>query len=274
MDPSAKSSSLIYVSDQYEKTVFVYSYPKLKLVGSLTGFAQPDGECVDAHDNVWIADYLAAQLVEYAHGSEKPKAILSDPNNFPYACAISPKNGDLAAVNLAANPNFGSISIYKNAAGAPKVFTDDSLAIPFFDAYDSSGKLYVDGFRGFYYPFFGLVSFANGEFTNIALNQTINAPGDIEVVGSRVNVGDSFRYTKAVYGFTIKGLKGRLIGVTHLNGTNVVEEFAVVGTTLIAANINQLVGSGVVFGYPNGGSPKRVFGKGTLEGPIGLVVSP
>lgn len=274
MEPAAKSGSLIYVSDQYLRTVFIFSYPKLKLVGSLTGFEQPDGECVDSHGNVWITDLLAEQLIEYAHGSDTPKATLSDPNNQPYACAVDPKNGDLAVVNFARNPISGSISIYKNAAGTPKIFTDDSLALPFFDAYDSRGKLYVDGIRGFYYPYFALVSFADGKFTNITLKQTIDAPGDIVVVGTRVNVGDSFRYTHAVYGFTVKGIKGRLIGVTHLEGTNVVEEFDIVGTKLIATNTNQTVGSGMVFDYPKGGAAQHVFGKGTLEAPVGLAVSP
>jgi hypothetical protein len=273
IDPAAKSGSLTYVSDQYEKTVFVYSYPKLKLVGSLTGFQQPDGECVDAGGDVWIADYLASQLVEYAHGSDTPKTTLSDPGNTPYACAIDPKSGDLAAVNFGQGYNPGSISIYKNAAGSPKVYVDDSLAVPFFDAYDSRGKLYVDGILGPYSPNFTLASFAGGAFTTINLNQAIDSPGDVVVVGSRVNVADSFRYTHSVYGFAVKGSQGRLIGTTHLGGTNVVEEFAVVGNALVAANVDQTIGSAMVFNYPKGGAAKRVFGKGTLEAPIGLVIS-
>lgn len=273
IDPASASGTLVYISDQYEKKVFIYSYPALKLVGTLTGFGQPDGECVDAAGNVWIADFLKAQLVEYAHGSTQVKATLSDAGNLPYACAIDPANGDLAVVNFAANPQPGSIGIYRKARGAPQAYSYYNLSIPFFDAYDSRGRLFVDGITGFYSPSFVLASFRNKTFSTINLNHQVDAPGGVVVVGTRVNVGDAFRYTHAVYGFRVKGTMGTLIGTTRLRRTDVVEEFAVLGKSLIATNINQLVGAAMVFRYPKGGSPKQVFGKGTLEGPVGLVIS-
>lgn len=267
-------AALVYISNSYENSVYVYSYPKLKLVETLTGLNQPEGECVDATGDVWVTEFMSSQIVEFGHGATTPKATLSDPNNFPYACAVDPHSGDLAAVNFAHNPVAGGLSIYTRAKGAPHVYTDNSLYIPFFDAYDAKGTLYLDGFRGFYYPYFALVSFRNGTFTNIELNHTVIAPGALAVVGSRVEVGDAWRYAHSVYGFTVKGLKGRLVGTTTLLGTDVVQEFAVVGTSLIAANVDQKQGSGMVFSYPKGGSPKRIFGAKQLQvGPIGVVVS-
>lgn len=273
VDRTAKTGALVYISDQYEKRVFVYSYPALKLEGTLSGFGQPDGECVDAAGDVWITDLLAREVIEYAHGESKPKAMLSDGGNSPYACSVDPENGDLAVVNFAANPAPGSLSIFKKAQGTPQVYTDDSLAIPFFDAYDARGNLFIDGISAFYSPVFRLVRFAHKTFTTIALNQTIVAPGDVVVVGSRVNIGDSFRYTHAIYGFRVKGSTGRLIGVTHLFRSDTIEEFDVTGTSLVVTNLRQLVGSAMVFRYPNGGRPQQIFGKGTLEGPVGLVIS-
>jgi hypothetical protein len=240
----------------------------------LTGFDQPEGECVDAAGDVWVTNNLAAQIVEFAHGSTTPKATLDDPSSAPYACAIDPSSGDLAVVNFAQNPVPGSISVYKNAMGTPKVYTDDSLSIPFFDAYDAKGTLYVDGIRGFYYPGFALVSFHKSAFANIELNHSVVAPGALEVNGSRLNVGDGSRAAQSIYGFKVKGLRGRLVGTTSVDGTTVVQEFAVVGKRLILANVNQKQGSGMVFSYPNGGQPERTFGTKQLEvGPIGVVVS-
>jgi hypothetical protein len=40
----------------------------LRLVGTLTGFTNPQGDCVDKSNNVWIVDTEASQLIEYAHG--------------------------------------------------------------------------------------------------------------------------------------------------------------------------------------------------------------
>lgn len=273
MDDSASNGALIYIADSYENKVFVYSYPEPKLVGTLTGFSQPEGECVDASGDVWIANSGKSQVIEYAHGATAPKATLGDPNNFPYSCAVDPKTGDLAVVNLGHDPTPGGVSIYKNAQGSPEVYMDDSLYVPFFAAYDADGKLFVDGIRGFYYPDFALVRFYDKRFTNVELNHAIVAPGDVAVVGSRVEIGDAWRDARAVYGFTVKGLKGRLVCVTRLRRTSMLQEFAVVGDSLVAANIDQTVGSGMVFKYPKGGPPRAVFGKGTLVGPIGLAVS-
>ncbi len=273
MDSSAKNGSLLYVSDSVLNDVYVYTYPKLRLVGTLTGFAQPEGACVDAVGDVWIANYGTAQIIEYAHGATQPKATLDDPNNFPYACAIDPTTGDLAVVNFAHNPVPGSLSIYRKGKGQPHVYIDDSLYVPFFDGYDSRGKLFVDGIRGFYYPYFALVTFYNKTFTNIELNHSINDPGGIVAVGSRLNIGDAFRYTHVVYGFTIKGLKGRLIGTTPLLGTAIVQNFTIAGKSLLAANVDQTIGSEMVFRYPTGGSPERAFGTRKDSGPVGIVVS-
>lgn len=273
IDPASASGTLVYISDQYLKKVFIYSYPALQLVGTLTGFAQPDGECVDAAGNVWITDLLKAQVVEYAHGSTQMKATLSDTGYLPYSCAVDPANGDIAVVNFEANPTPGSISIFRKARGAPHVYTFVRLSVPFFTAYDARGRLFVDGYSGFYSPAFVLARIRNSNLTEIALNQQIDAPGDVVIVGSRVNIGDGFRDTHAVYGFKVSGRTGTLIGTTRLRRTDVIEEFAVVGKSLITTNVNQLVGSAMVFRYPKGGSPKDVFGKGTLEGPVGLVIS-
>jgi hypothetical protein len=45
MLPEAKNEALLYVSNVY--TITVYSYPKGKLVGTLSDFEKPYGECVD-----------------------------------------------------------------------------------------------------------------------------------------------------------------------------------------------------------------------------------
>lgn len=70
MAPDAKTNDLLYVSDVGTNDVYVYSYPKLKLEGTLTGFATPDGECVDMAGNVFITNFGTQQIFEYAHGGD------------------------------------------------------------------------------------------------------------------------------------------------------------------------------------------------------------
>lgn len=97
MLPEAKSETLLYVFNVY--TITVYSYPKGKLVGTLSDFEKPYGECVDKSGNVYITDSSFARIYEYAHGGTKPIHTLKDPEYQPYGCAVDPTTGDLAVAN-------------------------------------------------------------------------------------------------------------------------------------------------------------------------------
>ncbi|MGB8907824.1 MAG: hypothetical protein WCC84_03655 [Candidatus Cybelea sp.] len=46
MAPDARRKDLLYISDE-TGDVYVFSYPRGELKGTLTGFADPQGECVD-----------------------------------------------------------------------------------------------------------------------------------------------------------------------------------------------------------------------------------
>jgi hypothetical protein len=76
MEASAKSGQLLYISDYTASNVTVYRYPAGALVGTLTGFDAPQGECVDSSGNVWITNSGTSQLFEYAHGGTSPIATL------------------------------------------------------------------------------------------------------------------------------------------------------------------------------------------------------
>ena len=60
MLPEAKSETLLYVSNVY--TITVYSYPKGKLVGTLSDFEKPYGECVDPGETYTYRQQLCKDL--------------------------------------------------------------------------------------------------------------------------------------------------------------------------------------------------------------------
>jgi hypothetical protein len=94
-------------------------------VGTLTGFSEPQGECSDNSGNVWMANTVGSNLIEYAHSGTNSIATLSDPGQFPAGCAVNLKNGDLAATNIiSTDGGAGSISVYQKAAGTPKIYQD------------------------------------------------------------------------------------------------------------------------------------------------------
>lgn len=276
MDPSAKSQTLIYISDAEPGagTVYVFSYPALKLVGELTGLVQPLGECADAAGDVWIVDYSTSVISEYAHGATKAKATLKDVNRRPYSCAVDPKSGDLAVANIF-GPGYGpgGLSIYHGARGRPRFYVARSLYESYFVAYDANGHVYVDGLTQLYNGVFAIAKFESNKFTKLTLNHSIEYPGGVAVVGSKVNVGDQTYDANVVDQFAFKGSKGTLVGSTPLTGASDVRQYAILNAALIAGNGSYQSASGLVFNYPKGGSPRKKFGIGTFQVPFGTAIS-
>ncbi|HEY2473798.1 MAG TPA: hypothetical protein VGI19_03260 [Candidatus Cybelea sp.] len=57
---------LLYISDSVVNVVLVFTWPKLRLIGNLSGLHQPQGECVDASSKVWIANTNRSEMLEFA----------------------------------------------------------------------------------------------------------------------------------------------------------------------------------------------------------------
>lgn len=144
--PEARSQDLLYVSGN-SGYVYIFSFPKGKLVGTLTGFQEVAGVCADAAGNVWVANSADLDLVEYAHGGSAPIATLTDYESYPFSCSVNRRTGDLAVSNIFSitQNGAGGIAIYPNATGARKLYEDSKIAEFYFDTYGPDGKIYVDG---------------------------------------------------------------------------------------------------------------------------------
>jgi len=138
MLPEAKGEALLYASGSNLGSVDVFSFPAGKLVGALSGFIMPTGECVDTAGDVWVADTTGGYIYEYAHGGTSPIATLSVP--VAHACSIDPKTGNLA-VTSASN----TVLLFRGARGKPRSYTDDEIALWYFCAYDNLGNLFLSG---------------------------------------------------------------------------------------------------------------------------------
>jgi hypothetical protein len=272
MSPDAKGKDLVYVTDESANDVDVFSYPRLKHEGTLTGFDGPFGECVDGHGDVFIANDDATQIFEYAHGGTSPIATLNDPGYYPRGCSIDPTTGNLAVVNIASTSlGQGNIAIYTNATGTPSAYySDTNIYYPYAAGYDNSGNLYIDGEND------GSTAFAFGELpsgaktiTDVSLNQSIAIPGAVQWDGKYVAIGDEYSY---IYQFSIQGTKGTLAGTTTLNGTGRNSEYWIEGPKVIVPyDVTTGPGRVGIWKYPAGGSATR-SAKG-FEYSIGATVS-
>ena len=176
--PDAKNNDLLYIADAGTNDVYVYSWPEGKLKGTLTGFSEPEGECVDKVATFGSLTRLNSDILEYAHGSTSPIATLSDPNQFPADCSVDATTGNLAVSNIeGTGSSQGSVSIYTNARGTPRMYTDPAVAEVYFLGYDSRGDLFLDGVNFSAEAFlFAELPKGSGTLTNITLDQSIQFP--------------------------------------------------------------------------------------------------
>jgi hypothetical protein len=275
MQPGAKAKNLLYVSDYWNDAVYVFEYPLGKLVGELTGFSGPNGECVDNAGNVWITNTLQSQVREYAHGGSRPIATLNDPQEYPIGCAVDPSTGNLAVTDIygAGSPSLaaGNFVIYRNAEGSPAgPYYDSLMYYMFFCGYDAQGDLFFDGesyggqFR------LGELPSGSGNIVDVSLNQTIGQPGAIQSQGSYLAVGD--QQSNVIDQVYVSGSSGMISGSTPLGKAKDVVQFWIRGGKVAGSDaLGRDVG---LWKYPAGGSPTSVVKPKFLIEPIGAAVSP
>ncbi|MGC1379512.1 MAG: hypothetical protein WA814_00660 [Candidatus Baltobacteraceae bacterium] len=287
MAPGAKTNDLLYISNYDADTVAVYSYPQDKLVGTLTGFHEPDGICADKQGDVWIVNNEESQssedVVEYKHGGEKPIATVYDPGEIPVSCSVDPMTGNLAVTNISTySSGPGSVAIYAHAKGSAVLYPVTKMLEVYFCGFDDKGNLFVDGVGSHGFLFAELPK-GQKTFTSITLKGgTIIYPGDVQWDGKHVAVGDQEyqlvgsprEYDSAIYQTT--GAGGKIVGTTVLAGSHDVVGFWIAGNVVIGGDRSPYgysVPDDVEFyKYPAGGKPTKTLNKG-FDQPFGVAIS-
>jgi hypothetical protein len=270
MAPQAQHAGLLYISDLSTNAVYVYSYPTGTLKGTLTGFDSPFGECVDSKGDVFIANYVASNILEYAHGGTSPIATLSDAGYNPIGCDVDPTTGNLAVTNFGTTGSGpGNVAIYKDAKGKPKAyFTAPFISNMAFCGYDKAGDLFADGTTSGNAFAFGELPKGIPSFKEITLNQHIGTPNGVQWDGTHMAVEDGS--IGVIYRFAISGTKGTEVGTTPLVGSSNVLDFWIDGSKVIGPN--NAAGTVTFWNYPAGGSGTKTI-SGFVQ-PIGATVSP
>ena len=186
---NAKHGDLLYVASG--DAVLVYSYPRAKLLQTLSGFEGLDHLCVDAAGNVFVPSFGLQEIFEYAHGGEYPIAMLSDSAGYPYDCSVDPTTGNLAVVNRYSPTDGGSIAVYAHASGSPTIYTDSNFNLYYFSTYDDKGNLFVEGFDELGYSEFAELPAGGREFRTITLDTIPDLENGLQWVGAYLAVGSA-----------------------------------------------------------------------------------
>jgi hypothetical protein len=267
MKPTGSAQKLLYIADSGSATVKVYTYPGLSYTGELAGFVQPLFDCADKSGNVWVSDYgSSGALYEYAHGGTTPINELTG-LSYPYACAVNPKNGDLAvAINIETSSiHLGEVAVYHHGSGRPSIHADENFTLNSGLAYDKSGNLFVDGFAAGDAFHYAELPSGSSTFTDITLSTTPSSPGTVAWDGQYIDIGDLSNNIYQTQGATVVNTIKLKLSQDTLRGFFVPSTKQIVATDAYANVVS-------VFHYPQGGSAKKRIKTG-LNTPWDVVVS-
>jgi hypothetical protein len=272
MLPGASGEDLLYAPVPDSDVVDVFSYPNGKLVGTLTGFDYPLGECVNTAGDVWIvnggdANRGSSSIVEYAHGGTSPIATLTGMGEYPNACSVDPKTGNLAVTSLYP----ASIAIFAEAQGYPTIYTDSNMQYMEYCVYDNKSNLYVGGVLGAFA--LGRFLSRSGTFTAITIphdsgKQTIKSGASLQwdgkylVIAQKPGLG-----TDTVYRLRASGNSVSFVGSFRIRGVRRPFGQPWIQNNTITFNHTGGCCSRVdLWPYPRGGKPTRVIELGRASG--------
>ena len=248
--------------------ISVYTFPRGRFVGILSGPSGPHGLCADRRGDVFVPFvYIPGGVYEYAHGGGTPIAQLGLIYDWPSGCSVDPKTGALAVV---AGPNHGSaaVAVYaysdKRGWGLAKGYSLPSMASSDFCGYDEKGDLFVDGKTAG--GAFALAELPKGgeAFINLSVTQSIAAPGQVQWDGKHLAVGDTGVSPSIIYQFDVSGSSANEAGSTTLKNSTKVEQFWIQGGSVVAPDAAASCGEsekGCIFlySYPAGGAPTKTI---------------
>lgn len=273
MKPDASGQSLLYVSDQGNDDVMVYTFPFGMQVGKLTGFRAPSGLCTDSHANVWIINSTLSEILEYAHGGTTPIQTLSDSTAVRlFDCSVDPLSQNLAVTDLGSVSASGGVLVFDKARGVPKRYQNPDLQYVYFCGYDNLGNLFIDGLDATgRFHLFELVR-GGKSLTSITLKGSVVFPGAIQWDGKYLAIGDQaygHAHHSAIYQVVVSGSIANIHSLTKLGSSCDVLEFWI-GTQVVAPDV--CLNNVHFYRYPAGGAPINTLSR--LQSPFGATVSP
>jgi hypothetical protein len=222
--PEAKhAKALVYVTDGSDDDAYILTYPKGKLVGTLTGLNDPNGMCADSKGDVYITENYGQQVLEYAHGGAAPIATLNDPGWQPNGCSVDPSSGDVAVANIVTTYfGEGSLAIYPKGSSSASYYTPPGSWFSVNAVgYDNKGNVMIAGSDGFE----GGQNFETGELPNgssgienttLSNESSFGNPGNVQWDGKYITFADA--NTGIVYRYTFSGTTGTEVSSTQVSG--------------------------------------------------------
>ena len=268
---TAASKTLLYVVvwlRSGKRIVDIFSYPRVKLIGSLTTFKRgaPLYLCSDDAGDVFVTAPIEVQLsnvYEYAPGSEQPIRTLVDPG-MAQGCSVDPITGHVAVANFDSQYDkrgFGDIVIFpKGSKGRPKIYGNRAIQSFTFCAYDDNGNLLAGGIDRLDENSLAWLEAGSHSLTKLHFKEPLSLSGPVQWDGRYFAVGYATQdqlYQVAISGSTAKVVNS--IELKHRGYEVNDEEFWVYRNSILAVvgTKSEPQSSLGLWKYPLGGNPTR-----------------
>lgn len=251
------SGEVQYFSNYYGTYLNEFDYPKSdSQIGRLN---VSGGMCTKGARTFWLVAG-ETEIEEFKAGGTSPIKTLSESAGAPSGCAVDTTTGDLA-VPILSN---GDVVIFKPGSKSGTTLSS-GLIEAFFDGYDGSGNLFVDGFNSA--DTFQLVELPKGSksFEDISISSTITFPNSIQWDGTYLTMGCTEGSTEGICRYRIVGTKAILKGIVSVSGC---AGYWIERPYVYCADATN--DDGAVFNYPAGGSPIANL-TGSFDFPLGVV---
>jgi hypothetical protein len=135
-----KKKKLLYVSDEGQGIVDIFSVPKYSLVGQITnGIDQPEGLATDKKGNLYVSNLSGNTITVYKPGATSPFLTLTE-SEGPDDVAVG-SNGYVYAADSG-----GGVAVYPPGATSPTTrLTNSAIVSATGVAVDASNNVYTDG---------------------------------------------------------------------------------------------------------------------------------
>jgi hypothetical protein len=231
--------------------VNILSFPQGQPVGAISGFGEPEGECVDAVGDVFVTDSGKASIQVFAHGGVVPIRTLSYPRARPFDCSVDPLTGNLAVSNhMFSRKPHSLIAVFPGAHGPAKTYAHAGFQTPYC-GYDNRGNLFIDGSDR--RTEIAELPKGGSAIVNAFLNEPIAYQGSIQWDGQHLVIAS--RRPPTAYRTVFNGRDGKIVGATSLAGTSSVSRLWIHADKIIGPDVFAYVWS-----YPGGGNPIRKYG--------------
>lgn len=253
----ARTRRRVYIADFVANRVAVLDGAG-NLIGGIGGLTNPNGVFVDSSHDLWVANEYAGNVLEFARGATRPKAILADTGALPVDVTVCP-NGTVFASNLyTGSSGPGGISVYANGKRRPTgALTYPGQGWNYFVTCDSENNVFTTLFLDANNTTGGVVEYPGGKQSGaMSLGVPLSFPGGIQIDAAGnllVNDQQARMVTEYSEGGSPTGKS-----LTYGDGRNDWVQIATADGGRIVAGADAYLNQGTALFFPSG-KPQRAY---------------